>query len=356
VLANQKITGRGSSKDVRHVELSLEGSGVTYEPGDAIGVWPENPPALVTAVMEAAALDPDAEVLIGGETLTLRESLTKRWDITKLGRSTLLGYARVAGHDELARLAADAQQLPRYLATHQLLDLVVEFPARLAAQQFSDLLRRLTPRLYSVASSLAAHPDEAHLTVGVVQYDRFGRSHRGAASSYLAASGGTVPIYVESNPHFRLPADGHARVIMIGAGTGIAPFRAFMQHRVALGARGPSWLFYGDRTLRHDFLYQIEWQRHRHDGALCRLDVAFSRDQDTKVYIQQRLREQGPQLYEWLEEGAHLYVCGDAARLAPDVHAALCDVVASASGRSLEHAAEYLQGLEAGARYQRDVY
>jgi sulfite reductase (NADPH) flavoprotein alpha-component len=194
------------------------------------------------------------------------------------------------------------------------------------------------------------------LTVGVVRYERFGRTHCGAASAYLAAGSGAVPIYVEPNPHFRLPADDNARIVMIGAGTGIAPFRAFLQHRVASGARGPNWLFYGDRTLRHDFLYQLEWQRHRHDGALRNLDVAFSRDQAAKIYIQQRLRERGNELYEWLEEGAHLYVCGDAERLAPDVHAALRDVVATATGRSVEDAEDYLQGLKSSQRYQRDVY
>ncbi|HVY64628.1 MAG TPA: sulfite reductase [NADPH] flavoprotein alpha-component, partial [Gammaproteobacteria bacterium] len=356
VLASQKITGRHSTKDVRHVELSLEGSGLVYEPGDAIGVWPENPLELVTAVLEAAHLDRDAAVAVGAQTLPLGEALTRRLELTQLGRATLLAYAEVAGAKELTELVADPARLSGYLATRQVLDLLLEFPARLEAQRFAELLRKLTPRLYSAASSPAANPDEVHLTVGVVRYERFGRVHGGAASAFLAVAEDRVPIYVEPNAHFRLPADGATRVIMIGAGTGVAPFRAFLQHRVANGARGENWLFFGDRTLRDDFLYQVEWQRYAHDGALTRLDVAFSRDQQAKVYVQQRLRERAADVYDWLEQGAHLYVCGDAEQLAPDVHAALRDVVRSVGGRSADAAEEYLQRLKAAKRYQRDVY
>jgi sulfite reductase (NADPH) flavoprotein alpha-component len=354
VLASQRITGRGSSKDVRHVELSLEGAGLRYEPGDSIGVWPSHSPEQVAAVLEAAGLNGNAQVQVGGSSCTLEEALRNKLEITQLGRGVVEAYAALTGSDALRRLLAAPDELRAYLATRQVVDLVAEHPASLEPQAFAGTLRKLTPRLYSAASSLTAHPDEVHLTVSVVAYERFGRAHSGAASPFLARAA-AAPIYVERNEHFRLPRDGAVPIVMIGAGTGVAPFRAFVQHRREHGATGASWLFYGDRTLRDDFLYQVEWLKHRESGGL-RLDAAFSRDQGEKVYVQHRIAERAADLYDWLERGAHVYVCGDAEGMAPAVHAALRDAVQHASGRTREAAEEYLQALKSAKRYQRDVY
>ncbi|HET8699623.1 MAG TPA: hypothetical protein VFO94_19210, partial [Gammaproteobacteria bacterium] len=352
--ASQRITGRGSSKDVRHVELSLEGSGLHYEPGDSIGVWPSHSPEQVAALLEAAGLNGNAKVHVGDAACTLEEALRSKLEITQLSRGVVEAYAALTGSDALRRLLAAPHELRAYLATRQVVDLVADHPAPLEPQTFVGTLRRLTPRLYSAASSLAAHPDEVHLTVSVVAYERAGRAREGAASPFLARAS-VAPIYVERNEHFRLPRDGSVPIVMIGAGTGVAPFRAFVQHRRERGATGPSWLFYGDRTLRDDFLYQVEWLKHREAGAL-RLDAAFSRDQGEKVYVQHRIAERAAELYDWLERGAHVYVCGDAEGMAPAVHAALRDAVQRAGGRSPEAAEEYLQALKAAKRYQRDVY
>ncbi|HET7134144.1 MAG TPA: hypothetical protein VFJ95_17930, partial [Gammaproteobacteria bacterium] len=354
VLASQRITGRGSSKDVRHVELSLEGAGLHYEPGDSIGVWPSHSPEQVAAVLAAAGLNGDAQVQVAGSSCTLEEALHNKLEITQLGRGVVEAYAALTGSDALRRLLAAPDELRAYLATRQVVDLVAEHRAPLEPQAFAATLRKLTPRLYSAASSLAAYPDEVHLTVSVVAYERFGRAHLGAASPFLARAT-AAPIYVERNEHFRLPRDGAVPIVMIGAGTGVAPFRAFVQHRREHGATGASWLFYGDRTLHDDFLYQVEWLKHREAGAL-RLDAAFSRDQSEKVYVQHRIAERAADLYDWLERGAHVYVCGDAEGMAPAVHAALREAVQRASGRTSEAAEEYLQALKAAKRYQRDVY
>jgi len=355
VLVNQKITGRGSTKDVRHIELSLEGSGLVYQPGDAIGIWPENRAESVDALLGALAMDGDAEVTVAGEAQSLRDALTRRLEITKPSRGFAKAYAEAAGAKALEALL-DSSDAAAYLDVRQVVDIVAEHPAKIAPQRFVDTLRKLTPRLYSVASSLDANPDEAHLTVGVVTYERFGRDHWGAASGFLAGPTLSAPTYVEPNDHFRLPEDGDVPVIMIGAGTGIAPYRAFMQHRDVHGARGPNWLIFGDRTMRSDFLYQIEWLRYRKEGLLSRLTVAFSRDQAHKVYVQNRIAEEARELYDWLERGAHVYVCGEAESMAPAVHAALVGVVRDIGGKSADAAEEYVEAMKAAKRYQRDVY
>jgi sulfite reductase (NADPH) flavoprotein alpha-component len=247
-----------------------------------------------------------------------------------------------------------------YLYGRHIIDVIHEFPAGgFDGKSLVAMLRKLQPRLYSLASSLAAYPEEAHLAVAVVRYEGHGRVHKGVASAYLAERrciDDTVLVYRERNENFRLPANGATPIIMVGAGTGIAPFRAFLQERESAGSRGRSWLFFGDRRFQTDFLYQIEWQRFLKDGALSRMDVAFSRDQENKIYVQHRMLEQGKELYSWLEDGAALYVCGDANRMAPDVHEALLAIVAREGGMSREHAAEYVQRLQQEKRYQRDVY
>lgn len=357
VLANQPITGIGSSKDVRHVVLSLEDSGLTYEPGDALGVWPTNPAPLVEQYLELLSLSADEPVTVGDETVTLGEALAHRLELTLLGRNFLEGYAQRFDVGALkALLAPEARaELNAYLADRQVIDVIAEHPAAMNAQDLADVLKRLTPRLYSIASSLAANPDEVHVTVGVVRYDAYGRAHYGSASNYLAEPGETVPVFISENPRFRLPGDD-VPVILIGAGTGIAPYRAFLEEREARGATGENWLFFGDRNFASDFLYQIEWARLRKQGLLTRHDVAFSRDQAAKVYVQDRLRERGADVFEWLERGARVYVCGDANHMAPDVHDALVDVIEAGLGRDRTAAEAYLDDLKQQQRYLRDVY
>lgn len=354
VLLSQKITGRSSSRDVRHVELDFEGSGLKYLPGDSLGVMPQNPPLLVERMLAAIGHDGSATVRVDDETLNLTDALQHRKEITVLSRRALDAVSVL--HPALAKTLSDRELLGEFLKTRQLIDLVSDFPRSWDAQAFVDVLRNLTPRLYSIASSPDANPGEAHLTVAVLHYKAFGRDHWGAASSLFAAETRSVPVYVEANDRFRLPADGDTPIIMIGAGTGIAPYRAFMEHRREHGHRGPNWLVFGERHFSSDFLYQLEWLRYRKDGLLSRVDTAFSRDQKQKIYVQHRLLERSHEVYDWLQQGAHVYLCGDAERMAGDVHAALQSIVQSEASVSADAAAQYLADLKAANRYQRDVY
>jgi len=354
LLTNQKITGRNSTKDVRHIELLLEGSRLAYEPGDSLGIVPRNPAELVEIVLDQTGLDDSSPVDVDGEVSTLGEALSSAREITLLSRPVLDTVA--VRHDELRAILDDRDRLTGYLATRQLTDLLSDYPCDWEPQALVDALRGLTPRLYSIASSPDADPDEAHLTVGVVRYKKFGRDHWGSASNFLASGVDSVPVYVERNDRFRLPADGDTPIIMIGAGTGVAPYRAFVEHRREHGHTGKNWLFFGDRHRDSDFLYQIEWLRHRKDGLLTRLDVAFSRDQREKLYVQQRLLERSADIYAWLQDGAHVYVCGDARHMAVDVHSALRSIVGREGGLSDAAADALLGDMKSGGRYQRDVY
>jgi sulfite reductase (NADPH) flavoprotein alpha-component len=360
LLANQRLTARGSTKDVRHVELSLEGSGLHYEPGDALGLWPVNPPALVEAILRTAELDGDTVVEHGGQSRPLRQWLGEKRELTKLARPFVASHAAQSRSEELNRLLAPDQQpaLAALLNEAQVLDLLRRHPAHWSPEELVAALRPLTPRLYSIASSQKHVGDEVHLTVAHVEYDHGDGLRWGAASNHFARSeeGARLPVFIEHNERFRLPADAARDVIMIGPGTGVAPFRAFVQERAATGAAGRNWLFFGNPHFRSDFLYQVEWQQALKDGTLHRFDLAFSRDQANKIYVQDRLRERGRELFEWLEGGAHLYVCGDATRMAKDVHAALRDVVAERGGKSAEDAEDYLNTLQQQGRYARDVY
>ncbi|MGA9333073.1 MAG: assimilatory sulfite reductase (NADPH) flavoprotein subunit [Rudaea sp.] len=358
VLANQRITGSGSDRDVRHIELSLLDSGLSYEPGDAIGIWPRNPDALVHEIVARLGLNPDCPAKLAGESRSLRDWLLDKREITRLARPFLAAHAQRARHGELDAIIADSQTLARLLADYQIVDVLHRFPADWTAQDFVDALRPMTPRLYSVASSQKVVDDEAHLTVARVAYSAFDRDHVGSASQFLAMqeADARVPIHVQVNERFRLPRDSSRDVIMIGPGTGVAPYRGFMQERTAVGATGRNWLFFGNPHFRSDFLYQLEWQRALKRGELQRLDLAFSRDQTEKTYVQHRIRSQGRALYEWLEGGAHVYVCGDATQMAKDVHAALRGVVAEHGGKSVEDAEAYLSRLASENRYARDVY
>ena len=354
ILRNQAITGRGSSKDVRHIELDLEGSGLRYQPGDSLGVIPQNPPQLVDAILKKLRFTGSEEIVDAGRSTNLRDTLVEQKEITILNRPLLEKIAST--HPDLQKILGDRSRFSDYLATRQLIDLIYEYPISWHAQEFADSLRRLTPRLYSIASGPDSNPDEAHLTVSVVNYEKFGRKHWGSASSYVTGGATQVPIYIESNDHFRLPDNGDTPIIMVGAGTGIAPYRAFMEQRQELGQRGDNWLIYGDRNMSSDFLYQLEWLRYRKEGLLTDLDVAFSRDQREKVYVQHRLEENAEKVYEWLQRGAHLYVCGDANHMAGDVHDTLLNIIREQADVSAERANEYLNELKQARRYQRDVY
>jgi len=351
LLVNQRITSARSGKDVRHIELSLEGSGLQYAPGDALGVSPRNPDALVDAVLDTLRLDGDSVVAHAEQTLPLRDWLSRKRELTKLARPFLLAHGERSGDADLqALLAPGNAALAEWLGERQVIDLLQAWPADWAPEALVAALRPLVPRLYSIASSQKVVGDEAHLTVAHIEYQRAGATRWGAASHFLAsrADGDALPIHIERNERFRLPADASRDVIMIGPGTGVAPFRGFVQERAAIGAAGRNWLFFGNPHFSSDFLYQLEWQRALKSGQLQRLDLAFSRDRADRIYVQQRLRERGRDVYDWLQNGAHLYVCG-AIAMGKDVHAALLDVIATHNGGDAEAAAN--QG-----RYARDVY
>ncbi|ETS29523.1 sulfite reductase [NADPH] flavoprotein, alpha-component [Photorhabdus temperata] len=355
----QKITGRGSDKDVRHIEIDLGDSGLRYQPGDALGVWFKNDPALVDELLNLLWLAGTEQVEVNGQTLPLREALISHVELTQNTSLIVEKYAVLAKNEKLLSLIADKQALQQYAHNKPIADMVREAASQPEAQQVIDLLRPLTPRLYSISSSQAEVENEVHITVGVVRYEIDGRARTGGASGYLAdrlQEEGEIRIFIEHNDNFRLPVDPQTPVIMIGPGTGIAPFRAFMQQRDADGAEGKNWLFFGNPHFTEDFLYQVEWQRYVKDGLLTRIDLAWSRDQQHKVYVQDKLREQGEEVWRWIKEGAHLYVCGDANRMAKDVEHALLDIISEYGGMDTEQADEFLSELRLERRYQRDVY
>ncbi len=356
---NQKITGRDSEKDVRHIEIDLGDSGLRYQPGDALGVWYQNDPALVKELVELLWLKGDEPVSVDGKTLPLSEALQWHFELTVNTGNIVENYATLTRSESLLPLVGDKAKLQHYAATTPIVDMVRFSPAQLDATALIGLLRPLTPRLYSIASSQAEVETEVHVTVGVVRYDIEGRARAGGASSFLAdrvEEEGEVRVFIEHNDNFRLPANPETPVIMIGPGTGIAPFRAFMQQRAADGAEGKNWLFFGNPHFTEDFLYQVEWQRYVKEGVLNRIDLAWSRDQKEKIYVQDKLRQQGAELWRWINDGAHIYVCGDANRMAKDVEQALLDVIAEFGAMDAEAADEYLSELRVERRYQRDVY
>lgn len=354
MLTNQRITGSASSKDVRHIELDLSSSAAVYLPGDSLGVVAQNPPQLVDGVLAATGLDGNAQVQVDGNSKPLAQTLSEHREITALSRPLLEKIA--SRHRAVTDILAQRDRLRAFLRSHQVIDVLSDYPTTWEAQTLVDTLRKLPARLYSIASSADANPDEAHLTVAVVNYEKFGRRHWGAASSFLADRAETVPVFVEPNHQFRLPPDPDAPTIMIGAGTGVAPYRAFVEHRREHGHPGANWLIFGDRTFSNDFLYQLDWLRFRKEGYLKRIDVAFSRDGSDKVYVQHRIAEQSARIYDGLERGAHIYVCGDAAHMAVDVHTAILGVLQKEGGLSAERAIETLGVLASSGRYQRDVY
>ena len=358
VLDKVRITGRDSDKEVYHFEFSLDGSGITYEPGDALGVIAQNPPQLVDDIIATLGVI-DREVVetrIGK--LPFNEALLHHYEITLLPRDVIQKYATKTGHEQVQAILDDDSKLDEYLFGHDVLDLLHEFPARLTATEFLELLRPLPPRLYSISSSQQAVEDEVHITVSRVRYENKGRERYGACSNFLADRlqvDDEVLIYIDKNPNFRLPANG-TPIIMVGAGTGIAPYRAFLQQRESVNLKGKSWLFFGERRFSSDFLYQVEWQKHLKKGYLEKIDLAFSRDQEEKVYVQHKLKEQQKELFEWLENGANFYLCGDMKYMAKDVQSTLLEIIQTQGGLTEEKAKEYFKKLKKEKRFQADVY
>ncbi|MBU1723192.1 MAG: assimilatory sulfite reductase (NADPH) flavoprotein subunit [Gammaproteobacteria bacterium] len=352
------LTDTGSDKDVLHLELSLEDSGIHYQPGDILAVSFDNEAALVDEVLHLAGLPGSERVQVSGVETDLYSALRHQRELTSVTRRQLKAYAELITHPELLAAAQDKTVLQDWLYAADWADVLREFAGKPSAQQLVDVLRPLQPRQYSIASSPEAHPDEVHLLVKRVEYAFQGREHLGAGSNWLARlqAGEAASVHVKPNPNFKLPTDPQAKVIMIGAGTGVAPFRSFLFEREAQGVKGNSWLFFGEQHFRTDFLYQTEWQQLLASGALERMSVAFSRDQAEKIYVQHRLQESGADVWQWLQQGAHIYVCGDMNRMAKDVHQALLQIAVQHGGKAEEEASAWLEQLVSERRYQRDVY
>ncbi|QDZ96997.1 assimilatory sulfite reductase (NADPH) flavoprotein subunit [Bacillus altitudinis] len=364
VLENINLNGRGSNKETRHLELSLEGSGLVYEPGDSLGIYPTNDPALVNELIQTCGWNEEEAVTVhkNGDTLPLKEALTSHFEITVLTKPLLQKIAALTKSESLHALLEEGneEKLKEYIAGRDLVDAARDFgPFEGTAAEFTSILRKIPARLYSIASSLKANDEEVHLTIGAVRYDAHGRERQGVCSILCAERlqpGDTLPVYIQHNQNFKLPQDPDAPIIMVGPGTGIAPFRSFMQEREEMGANGKSWLFFGDQHFVTDFLYQTEWQKWLKDGVLTKMDVAFSRDTEEKVYVQHQMKKQSKELFEWLEQGAYVYICGDEKHMAHDVHNTLLSIIQEEGAMSKEKAESYLANLQQQKRYQRDVY
>ena len=358
LLTNQKITGRHSEKDIRHIEIDLEESGLIYQAGDSLGVWFKNSPELVEGLLEKTGIRPTDTVEINDEKQSIQSALEQTYELTQLHPAFVQDYAELTNQAELRAIASDAEKLQAYITDRQIIDVIHEYPTTLTADALISTLRKLTPRLYSIASAQAEVEEEVPLTVGVVEYEAYGFHHLGGASGHLSQlqPGAEISVYVEASAHFRLPTNPDTPIIMIGPGTGIAPFRAFVQERAATEATGDNWLFFGNPHFTEDFLYQTEWQTWMDEGILTRIDLAFSRDQAEKIYVQHRILEQAEELWNWMNRGAHIYICGDESRMAKDVHQALLAVIEEQGNQTPEQAAETLDQLRRDGRYQKDVY
>lgn len=364
ILENMTLNGRGSNKETRHLELSLEDSNLQFEPGDSLGIYPQNQPELVDQLIDKMNWNNEELVTINkqGDQLSLREALISNFEITVLTKPLLqkaLAFTSDSRLEDLLKPEQD-EEMREYLYGRDLLDLVEDFsPWEVEASEFIKILRKIPARLYSVASSSKANPDEVHLTIGAVRYHAHDRDRIGVCSFECAINkqiGDHLPVYVQRNDNFKLPADPETPLIMIGPGTGIAPFRSFLEEREELESEGETWLFFGDQHYVTDFLYQVEWQQWLNNGTLTRMDVAFSRDSEEKVYVQHRMLEKSQELYEWLEKGAVVYVCGDEKHMATDVHNTLAIILEEEGGMSPLEANEYLSEMQKQKRYQRDVY
>lgn len=362
VLENINLNGRGSNKEVRHVELLLDNYGESFEPGDCVVILPQNEPEIVTLLIETLGWNKDIEIPINddGDTLPLEKALTEHFEITKLTKPLLQNAAELFGNTELLSQIDNAEWIQQYVDGRDVIDLLTEFPtSELKPETFYKLLRKLPAREYSIASSYEATPDEVHITVGAVRYEAHERTRKGVCSVQLAERiqpGDTLPIYLKKNPNFKFPFDEETPVIMIGPGTGVAPFRSYMQEREELGLSGNTWLFFGEQYFTTDFLYQTEWQAWLKDETLAKLDLAFSRDTEEKVYVQHRIAQQSELFYQWLQDGAAIYVCGDEKHMAKDVHDTIRSVIEQEGDMSEADAEVYLTQMKQEKRYQRDVY
>lgn len=362
VLENINLNGRGSNKETRHIELSLEGSGLTYKPGDSLGIYPENDPVLVELLLSKLPWEADESVTINkqGDILSLKEALATHFEITLLTKPLLQKVVEGTKNETLKELLSEPESVKDYLEGRDLIDFIDDFGIwGETAQDFVSLLRKMSPRLYSISSSSSSTPEEVHLTIGAVRYESYGRERKGVCSCFTAERlkpGDKIRVFIQENDHFRLPDNRETPVIMIGPGTGVAPFRAFLQELEETGAGGKTWLFFGDQHFMTDFLYQTEWKQWLNSGVLTKMDVAFSRDKKEKVYVQHRMLEQSQQLFAWLEEGAHIYICGDEKRMAKDVHHTLIEIVAKEGNLDKESAEAYVVELQENKRYLRDVY
>jgi sulfite reductase (NADPH) flavoprotein alpha-component len=358
LLEKIKLSGRGSDKETYQVELSLENSGITYEPGDALGVFSVNPQKLVAELIEILSFNPDEEIETDLPKTTIQNALTRHYEISLLTADVLKNYNRYAQSKDLHKLLSDIEKLKDYMFGRDIIDLIRDYPVKLSPAELLGCLKKLQPRLYSIASSLKAYPDEVHLTVTALHYTN-GRRKNGICSTFLTDyinDEDTVLVYPERNPEFRLPVNPDTPIIMVGPGTGVAPFRSFLQEREALGHKGKNWLFLGDRHFTTNFLYQTELQAFHKKGLLTRLNVAFSRDTEQKVYVQHKMQEHSRELFTWLEEGANFYVCGDMKHMWHDVNKTLLEIIGKEGGFNAEQSEAYLRDLKKKKRYLVDVY
>lgn len=359
LLVNRLLT-EGSDKETRHFELSLSDSGLSYEPGDSLGVIPQNDPKVVRDLLAAVGLSGEEEVTLGEKRRSLKDALTNDLACTVLSKIQVKKFNELAQSEKLNQLldSANRDAFADYLWGRELIDLFHEYPqAGISADCLVGLLRPMPPRLYSIASSIKAHAEQVHLTVAIVRYDSHGRKREGVCSSYLADRvGETIPCYFHPNKNFKLPEDTSTPIIMVGPGTGIAPFRSFIEERKITGATGKNWLFFGDRSSKTDYLYGEEWEQYKKDGLLTELDLAWSRDQAEKEYVQHKMLAKGKELFSWLQNGAVFYVCGDASRMAKDVDSALRQIASTEGSMSEDDAAQWVKSLQKEKRYLKDVY
>ncbi|MFV0416674.1 MAG: sulfite reductase subunit alpha [Chthoniobacterales bacterium] len=360
---NRPLTGSGSQKDTRHFEIDLQGSGLEYEVGDSLGVFPTNDPALVDEILHLLELSGDEQVTSPAkEQVSLRDALLYHSILTEPSKQLLAAI----GEKDLAAQSLrdiveskDRHALTDYAWGREVIDPLLEYNVKFTADEFVAVLRKLQPRLYSIASSLKAHPDQVHLTIATVEYESFGRKRKGVCTTYLAQRVGDddkVPVFVHKAKHFRIPEDPATDMIMVGPGTGVAPFRAFLEERKAIAAPGRNWLFFGEQHSTSEFFYRDEFEAYQKDGTLARFDTAFSRDQEHKIYVQHRLLENGADIWAWLEGGAYFYVCGDAERMAKDVEATLIEIIEIHGKKSQEEAEAWLADFKKAKRYRKDVY
>lgn len=362
VLDNIRLNGRGSEKETRHIELSIEDSGLTFEPGDCIGIFPKNDDGLVDQLITLLGWDPDYRVSAGKteETVTTKEALRLHFEITKLTKPLMKKLSEVFGNESLTSHLKDEDWVREYIYGRDLIDLITDFPPVEPTQEtLFPALRKMPAREYSIASSCVANPDEVHLTIGAVRYHSNNRDRSGVCSVEIAERiepGEQIPIYVHRNPNFKFPFDDRTPVIMIGPGTGIAPYRSFIEEREELGIEGNTWLFFGEQRFTTDFLYQTDWQNWLNEGTLGRMDLAFSRDTEEKVYVQHLIQESGKDFYQWIKSGASIFVCGDEKKMAKDVHDTILNILEEEGDMSRDDAEIYLSNMKKEKRYQRDVY